>query len=85
MDDFDASKRSAHDFSRDMVILMESFFTGSFWSAMVSYVALSVVKVGRKISISIKLGFSEMKPEDSSTSFSCLLFGDRFTTGNGSR
>ncbi|KAE9415821.1 hypothetical protein Angca_001032 [Angiostrongylus cantonensis] len=31
--------------SRDMVNLMESFFTGSFWSAMVSYVALSVLKL----------------------------------------
>ncbi|RCN41445.1 hypothetical protein ANCCAN_12618 [Ancylostoma caninum] len=28
-----------------MVILMESFFMGSFWSAMVSYVALSVLKL----------------------------------------
>ncbi|VDO96917.1 unnamed protein product [Heligmosomoides polygyrus] len=34
-----------HEINRDMVILMESFFTGSFWSAMVSYVALSVVKL----------------------------------------
>uniref|UniRef100_A0A1I7XG69 G_PROTEIN_RECEP_F1_2 domain-containing protein n=1 Tax=Heterorhabditis bacteriophora TaxID=37862 RepID=A0A1I7XG69_HETBA len=28
-----------------MVILMESFFIGSFWSAMVSYVSLSVLKL----------------------------------------
>ncbi|ETN84285.1 hypothetical protein NECAME_17174 [Necator americanus] len=34
-----------HEINRDMVILMESFFMGSFWSAMVSYVALSVLKV----------------------------------------
>ncbi|KHJ98859.1 hypothetical protein OESDEN_01154 [Oesophagostomum dentatum] len=34
-----------HEINRDMVILMESFFTGSFWSAMVSYVALSVLKL----------------------------------------
>ncbi|KIH59066.1 hypothetical protein ANCDUO_10717 [Ancylostoma duodenale] len=33
-----------HEINRDMVILMESFFMGSFWSAMVSYVALSVLK-----------------------------------------
>ncbi|KAK5969699.1 hypothetical protein GCK32_015100 [Trichostrongylus colubriformis] len=34
-----------HEINRDMVILMESFFIGSFWSAMVSYVALSVLKL----------------------------------------
>ncbi|EPB67097.1 hypothetical protein ANCCEY_13812 [Ancylostoma ceylanicum] len=34
-----------HEINRDMVILMESFFMGSFWSAMVSYVALSVLKL----------------------------------------
>ncbi|VDM60976.1 unnamed protein product [Angiostrongylus costaricensis] len=33
------------EINRDMVNLMESFFTGSFWSAMVSYVALSVLKL----------------------------------------
>ncbi|KAK6018694.1 hypothetical protein OSTOST_15711, partial [Ostertagia ostertagi] len=33
------------EINRDMVILMESFFIGSFWSAMVSYVALSVLKL----------------------------------------
>ncbi|CAJ0590073.1 unnamed protein product [Cylicocyclus nassatus] len=33
------------EINRDMVILMETFFIGSFWSAMVSYVALSVLKL----------------------------------------
>ncbi|CAI4225037.1 unnamed protein product [Auanema sp. JU1783] len=33
------------DVNRDIVIFMESFFIGSFWSAMVSYVALSVLKL----------------------------------------
>ncbi|VDK58574.1 unnamed protein product [Cylicostephanus goldi] len=33
------------EINRDVVPLMETFFTGSFWSAMVSYVALSVIKL----------------------------------------
>ncbi|WKY10203.1 hypothetical protein Q1695_002502 [Nippostrongylus brasiliensis] len=34
-----------HEVNRDMVVLMESFSSGSFWSAMVSYVALSLLKL----------------------------------------
>uniref|UniRef100_A0A1I7V303 G_PROTEIN_RECEP_F1_2 domain-containing protein n=1 Tax=Caenorhabditis tropicalis TaxID=1561998 RepID=A0A1I7V303_9PELO len=34
-----------HDINRDMVVVIESFFIGSFWSAMVSYCSLSVLKL----------------------------------------
>ncbi|EFP09075.1 hypothetical protein CRE_24872 [Caenorhabditis remanei] len=34
-----------HDINRDMVVVIESFFIGSFWSAMVSYCSLSLLKL----------------------------------------
>ncbi|CAB3397855.1 unnamed protein product [Caenorhabditis bovis] len=34
-----------HDINRDMVMVIESFFIGSFWSAMISYTSLSVLKL----------------------------------------
>ncbi|CAJ0960877.1 unnamed protein product, partial [Mesorhabditis belari] len=35
----------AHEVNRDVVFLFESFFIGSFWSAMVSYTCLSMLKL----------------------------------------
>ncbi|PAV82141.1 hypothetical protein WR25_01318 isoform C [Diploscapter pachys] len=35
----------ARDIEREIVVTMESFFIGCFWSGMVSYVALSVLKL----------------------------------------